>query len=126
MTISLRARLLISYLLLLALTLGVTTLALMLILVTRPASPQPTYQRLAAVAQVLPLRDILLEANNNSLFLSTRERIDLVLTQFTDLAEERNIRIMVVNQQAEVLYDSSGVYAVGDTVPLETEPYTLP
>lgn len=54
----LRARLFLSYLFLLVVTLGVIVAALIVILNTRPAPPEPTYQRLSATALNLPLRQV--------------------------------------------------------------------
>jgi len=54
----LRGRLFFSYLLLLLITLGAFAFALIVLLNTRPAPPQASYQRLATIALTSGLRDM--------------------------------------------------------------------
>src|SRR5690554_4823315 len=102
----LRARLFATYLLLIAITVGVMAAALILILSARAEPPQATYQRLAAIAQGVPLREILVEAGSR-IFATPREREAILETELTRLAADRNVRILVVNARARTsVYDS--------------------
>lgn len=122
--LSLRTRLFLSYLALLAVTVGVIAVAFLIFLNTRAAPPQQTYQRLAAIAQTFPLRELV---GQGSGFNSPRERQQMLETELTELAAERDVRIIIVSTRNNgVLYDSAGTLETAQTVDLVREPYTLP
>lgn len=122
-SLSLRSRLLISYLLLLGIALGVIAFSLVLLLSTRPAPPQPTYQKLAAIAQS-GLRNITSQLGN----VTTRERLAAVLTEF---AQDNNVRVLFVTDLengpndsiwGRVFFDTSERTAAGDRLSFRLEP----
>jgi two-component system, OmpR family, sensor kinase len=124
--LSLRSRLFASYLLLLSVTLGAIAVALLVIVNTRPAPPQQTYQRLAAIAQGVPLREILTEASAG-IFTTPRERLQIVEAELTRLAEDRNVRILIVNARNNaVIYDSASTVTPGQLLNVQLDPYTIP
>lgn len=106
-----RARLLLSYLVVVLLTVVVSTGAMLLILSARPAPPDQTYRDLlnylsgvdfAALRPTRPLRD-------------AQTWIDNIMAQ----ASERDVRVLVVSQAMQtVQQDSAGVLAAGDTLPV--------
>ena len=125
-SLSLRARLLLTYLILLGVTLGVITAAFILFLNTREAPPQQTYQRLASVVQGIPLGEILVEAEIAAL-RTPADRADVIQAELGVLAEERNVRILVVDaRDATVFYDSANTVEDGQTLNLRPERYTIP
>jgi signal transduction histidine kinase len=103
---SLRVRLVTSYLILLGVTLGVITAALLLFISNQKEPPYNTYQELAAVARAnrSELQQILLLRIRPLL----REERDNNLREF---AQNNEIRIMLVNLiERNVKFDSAGVY----------------
>src|SRR5215213_2430775 len=123
--LSLRNRLFLTYLALLLVTVGVIAIAFLIFLNTRPAPPQQTYQRLAAIAQGSPLREIIAEAN--STIATPRERLQVLEDLLTDLAEERGVRILLIGARNSVtIFDTAGRLPAGETLPVHPEPYTLP
>lgn len=124
--LSLRARLFLTYLFLLTVTVGIVAAAFLLLLNTRAAPPQQTYQRLAAIAQGVPLGRVLAEASSG-LDTNPAQRAQALETALAGLAADRNVRILVLNAAtAGVLFDSAGTLEPGQTLTLETEPYTIP
>ncbi len=122
----LRARLFISYLFLLAITLTVIGGALVFILNTRAAPPEPTYQQLATFALSLPLRDTVNGAGFSQLFPS---RLDLsnLTASLSQIASDRQIRILLVDDDNQtVLYDSAGVFGSSQTLGWQVENYIIP
>ncbi|MBC8098874.1 MAG: hypothetical protein H7Y11_05490, partial [Armatimonadetes bacterium] len=99
---SLRNRLLASYLLLLTLTLGVITVVLLLGISRQAEPPTTTYQQLFAIARrnwddVIPIR-----------FNITPNRR---ITRLDDFAATNNVRVLVGNTTKQtVSYDSADVY----------------
>ena len=125
-SLSLRARLLLTYVLLLAVTLGVITAAFILFLNTREAPPQQTYQRLASIVQGIPLGEILVEAEIAAL-RTPADRADVIQAELDILAEERNVRILVLDaRDGTVIYDSANTIAAGQSLALRPERYTIP
>lgn len=125
-SLSLRARLLLTYLLLLAITIGIIAAAFILFLNTRTAPPQQTYQRLASVVQGIPLGEIIVEAEIASL-RSGADRARVLRSELETLAEERNLRILVVDaRDATVAFDTAETVPVGETLNLREERYTIP
>jgi signal transduction histidine kinase len=123
--LSLRNRLFLTYLALLVVTVGVIAVAFLVFLNTRPAPPQQTYQRLAAIAQGFPLRDIIAEAN--STIGTPRERLQAIEQELTTLADERGVRILLLGARNSVtIFDTAGILEPGGVVQIRQEPYTLP
>ncbi len=124
--LSLRARLFASYLLLLSVALGVITAALLLILNTRPAPPQQTYQRLATIAQSVPFREILAEATADGV-TTPAERQQIVLSEFDQVADELGVRILLTDAgRSTVLFDSSDTLQPGQAIDLRGDAYAMP
>lgn len=121
----LRARLFASYLFLLMLTLGVIAAAVVLILNTRPAPPQPTYQQLAAIASSLPLRQIWEETGGQ--FLLPQQRLNALIEALGQHAAERDLRVLLVNSDTRaVLYDSAGQFTENDRLSGAWQTYPVP
>ena len=96
---NLRTRLLISYLLLLIVTLGGIAAALIVATGARPAPPQPTFDRLAVLAQGLNLPNLLSEFGP-----PLRGQNDLL----DEFAATREVRVLEVNlTQRTISYDSA-------------------
>ncbi|HVU10779.1 MAG TPA: HAMP domain-containing sensor histidine kinase [Phototrophicaceae bacterium] len=122
----LRARLFISYLFLLAITLTVIGGALVFILNTRAAPPDPTYEQLATLAVNINLRQVLDNAGFNRPF-PTQSNLDSLTTALTKISSDRGVRILLVNiDDDSVLYDSAGVFSQNDTLKDQTENYVIP
>jgi signal transduction histidine kinase len=124
--LSLPVRLFLTYLLLIGVTLGLIALALILILSAQPAPPQPTYQRLASVAQSFRWDEVLQN-------ISPSERRDQALfaqalaNELTDMASERSVRILITNpRNSEIIFDSAGNFEIGDLVNFTRSAYVLP
>jgi signal transduction histidine kinase len=104
MGLSLRVRLLISYLILLAVALGVIAAALFLFLGARPAPTQPTYRRLESVLQGINLRDYLSE----NTFLPSSDEVTAILSEIASAWEVRVLNINLRN--GIVLFDSANIF----------------
>ncbi|MCU0514552.1 MAG: HAMP domain-containing histidine kinase [Anaerolineae bacterium] len=124
--LSLRLQLLISYVLLLGISLGTIIVALLISLATLPAPVEPTYQRLAALMKGL---------NNRETILSFTVPLRNVPGSATgpmrdDLAEFSGtwgVRVLVLtvldNNSTLVAYDSAGVFTSLEPMLLRTMPY---
>lgn len=126
MRLTLGIRLFLTYLLLLAVTLGVMAGALFVFLGARPAPPQDTYKRLATVAQGFSL-----EAVFQSIAISrpanADELRDIAEAELTRLADERNVRLLIADpRDSRVLYDSADIFQAGDVIPVEATAVDLP
>ncbi|MCC6803846.1 MAG: HAMP domain-containing protein [Anaerolineae bacterium] len=122
----LRVRLFISYLLLLAITLGVIGGALVLILNTRDAPPEPTYQQLATIALNVRLRDVLGLAGFNQIFPTQRD-LENLSAALSQIAAERQERILLADVSTQtVLYDSDAVFDSSDVFDIRSERYIIP
>jgi signal transduction histidine kinase len=121
-TMKLRTRLVLSYLVVLAVTLTVIALALALFLLAQPARPNATYERLATLA-----RDLVAENTgiNRRVPLTMRETLENNLAVF---AAENAVRTMILNvSDRQVIFDSAKVYEPGDVLNIrQDEIYTLP
>jgi len=126
LNLSLRTRLFLTYLFLLAVTVGVIAGAFVLLLNTRQAPPQQTYQRLAAVAQGVPLGQILVEVTSE--LPRTRAEMALALENaLINVAQERNVRILLLNiRTGAVVFDSAETLQPGTPLLIDTEAYTIP
>ncbi|MCC6801881.1 MAG: HAMP domain-containing histidine kinase [Anaerolineae bacterium] len=122
----LRSRLFVSYLLLLAITLTLIGGALVLILNTRAAPPEQTYQQLATLAVNLNIRD-LLDTTGFNLIFPTRADLNNLTTALSQVATERQVRILLVDTDDQtVLYDSDGIFQQNDTLGGQMERYIIP
>jgi signal transduction histidine kinase len=126
-SLSLRARLLLTYILLLTITIGIISAAFILFLNTRAAPPQQTYQRLASVIQGIPLGEIIVQAELMTLVDPMAGRAAVLQAQLDALAEDRNLRILVVDpRDATVYYDTAETVPTGETLALQPERYNIP
>jgi signal transduction histidine kinase len=113
--LSLRSRLLASYFLLLAITLGVISLTLLIVLSAQPAPAILSYQRLAAVAQGLTVR---------SLTGVNARRLESDLAEF---AQNANVRVLLVNLSEQfVTYDSDAAFPDDANLVVRVEAYSAP
>lgn len=104
---SLRARLLISYLLIIGLTLCIAACALLFILVNSPLPSRQVYQHLDSVARAtLPL------------LRSTPDRADATLSE---IARANDIRILRLAPDSTVLFDSETMIPPGQELALQPE-----
>ena len=118
----LRERLLASYLLLLAITIGVFLFAAIYILNTRPAPPQPTWRQLAALALSADLDQIMSTSRPGSLIQS----LDDVFDRLDQLAQDRDVRILVYSEPRRVvLFDSADSLEAGTTLNGTIEDYPI-
>ncbi len=105
--LSLRIRLLASYLVLLGLTLGTITVALILLLAARPAPPQPTFNHLSGLIQGLNLRTYLPR--------EAPPTIDEFASALELIAQEQNVRIISFDvRTGTLIFDSNGLRDVDD------------
>lgn len=123
--LSLRLQLLTSYLLLLSISLGVISVALLLFLSTRQAPPQPTYQRLATLIRGTGTTDVLHDFNLRQRdFPSDDNRITTLLDGF---AISRGVRVIGVirteGRPSIVFYDSTDTYQNRDRINLRDDNY---
>ncbi len=102
---SLRARLLLSYLVIIALTLLVIGAALVVLLGRNPLPEQLAYQRLNDIARA-SLRGLRVENN----------QLDLELAQ---VAADNDIRALRISPEQTVAFDSAGEYPIGSPIDLE-------
>ncbi|RMF80401.1 MAG: HAMP domain-containing protein, partial [Chloroflexi bacterium] len=109
-------QLLASYLLLMATMLMAIAVALLILLNTRPAPPQATFQRLTGISQGLNLTEIFIRTNSQP----NQSRIPpALMEQLDEFAMTRDVRVMIVQMRNNVsLYDSAGAIPVGSQVPL--------
>jgi len=122
----LRARLFASYLVLLVVTLTVIGGALVFILNTREAPPDPTYQQLATLALSVNLSDVLDAAGFNRLF-PTRADFNNLTAALSQIAQEQQVRILLVNvANQNVLYDSAGTLQPNQSIGWQMQTYDIP
>lgn len=112
-----RTRLFTSYLLLLAISLVVLTVALLLLLGSRQAPPQLTWQRLEAIlpglsnqSQVRPL-------------LGASGRDVTLIDQFATTNDVRVLMLRIDGDDALVVYDSADAFDPRDTINMQRAPY---
>lgn len=118
----LRGRLLASYILLLAVTIGVILVAAIYLLNTRPVPAQSTWQQLAYLALDLDI-DQLVGGARPMRGLPT---LNTVTEQLTQIAEERDVRILVISSPSQLmLYDSSSRFESGAAFHAAIEDYPV-
>ncbi len=126
---ALRNRLFISYVVLLIVALGMIASAFVLILNTRPAPLEPTYQRLASLAFNTNIGDLISEYRPDSVreMLNPQARAEALYESINALANEREVRILLVNGDDQtVVYDSAGLIEPGKQLEGRSEPYAIP
>ncbi len=110
----LHTRLLLSYIVVLSVTLGVIVVALLLFLNARPAPPQRIYQQLGVTAQT-HLRQ----------FLRPRARLITpteFITQLEEFSTESGIRTILLDVETSgVIFDSSGTFAETQAIRLQPD-----
>ncbi len=115
----LRNRLLASYLVVLLVTLGVMSAVLILILNTRPAPPQATYQRLAALALGVNWREVL---NQPGLMARPLRYLEAVSNELATIAEQQEVRILIVSlEDGQVFSDTGSIYTSGSLLDMSIE-----
>lgn len=116
----LHTRMLLSYMILIAVTLGVIVVALLLFLSTRPAPTQPIYRDLSTGAQA-SIRAILRNARPSR--QARGLSLEVVSEQLLTLADETGIRTLLVEQANPpvALVDSSGAFAAGDNITIHID-----
>lgn len=119
----LRFRLLTSYLVLLTVALGVFAVALLLLIGNRPAPPQPTYERLAALTQGLNLLDFIADLPRGPNLVFIQERILELLDAFAESRNVRTMQIWLSQDDPLVLYDSARGFEPGQTIRLRVDSY---
>jgi signal transduction histidine kinase len=116
----LRGRLLLSYLLLLGITLAIITGVLLLFLFNQPPSATDAYERLGAIG-----RDVVQQAG-----LADQPRLRELrelLANLPLIAQDNEVRILIVDVTDQtVSYDTANQFQSGTRVPLEPESFTLP
>ena len=114
----LHARLLLSYLLLIAVTLGVIVVTLLFVLGTRPAPPLAVYRQLFGNLQV-GLRSLDLDEDVRATSAVGGPSEDLLQA----LAEATDLRTMTLDfsRTPRVLYDSSGVHSPEATIEMRID-----
>ncbi|MBL8154555.1 MAG: HAMP domain-containing protein [Anaerolineae bacterium] len=116
----LRGRLLVSYVVLLALTLAVVAGALLLFLFAQPVPRTTAYEDLTSTLRTI-LSDYQLIGSRPTLAAVGR-----VFRELPTIAEDYSVRVVVVQVSSRsVIFDSAGSYQPGDILPLDVEPYTL-
>ncbi len=120
---TLRNRLLASYLLLLVVSLGAIIVAFLAATSTQPAPPQPTYQRLIAIAEGLNLNSLVQEFGP----LRQGMRRETTLAQILDdFAAAREVRVLGVDLSDQIVfYDSSGNLPLGSAVRINADSYRM-
>jgi len=124
--LSLSARLFLSYVLLLAVTLGVIAAAFLVLVSTRPAPHQLIFDEITAQAAALPLRD-LWNASVGRRLLPAEQSFAVLATGLNALAAESGLRILIVNEQHRaVIWDSTAELQRGDTLRADFQTVMLP
>ena len=119
----LRSRLLTSYLVLLMVALGVIAAALLVLIGNRPAPPQPTYERLAALTQGLNLLDFIADLPRDPNLEFIQEQIPEMLDAFAESRKLRTMQIWLTQDGPTVLYDSANKFQPGQTIHLRVDSY---
>lgn len=120
---ALRFRLLLSYLVVLLVTLGVMGAALVFILNTRDAPPEPTYQNLAAMALSLNPRDIMRDVDA----ILPARRLERITEALADAADARSVRILLVAPDEKIFFwDSAGTFLQADAFDGHLDAYAFP
>lgn len=101
-------RLLLSYIVIIAVTLGVITLALLLFLNARPAPSQVTYRQLGSLV-TWGLRDMLTGIRPGQ---NNRIQLEIATSRLMDFANDNAVRILLVGtDNHQVVFDSAGIFS---------------
>lgn len=123
---SLRARLLASSLLVLAVSLSVIGAALLLLISQQPLPREASYQRLAALMQGINLRNLIRELGPLNRGESIQTSLTELLEDFANTREVRVMQIRVSRSSQVVLYDSANTYQANDVIVLLSDTFTDP
>ncbi len=123
LSFNLRLRLLSSYLVLLAMTLGVGALALVLLIGNRAAPPEPTYERLAALTRGLNYLDYVADIPADPNFSFLQDQVNSLLDKFAETRQVRTLQIRLTADGPHVLYDSARKYLPGEMIHLQGDGY---
>ncbi|MCB9452159.1 MAG: HAMP domain-containing histidine kinase [Anaerolineaceae bacterium] len=124
---SLRMRFVSSYLVVLAVTLGVITVALLLFLAAQPAVTGPTYERLATIG-----REFLNTLNTGETRLTQLQGLASLRSRGIAFAEENDVRVLILtnvsNDSGTIFLDTAADYQRGDILSIRTDDgaYQLP
>ncbi|MCB9454462.1 MAG: HAMP domain-containing protein [Anaerolineaceae bacterium] len=124
---SLRSRLILSYLIVLMVTLGVITVALLLLQAAQPVAPGPTYERLATIG-----REFLAEFNAGETRLGQLQGLATARARMMTFAEENDVRIIIAthvsDNQGTVFLDTAADFQRGDilNIRVDSPSYQLP
>lgn len=122
MALSLRTRLLVSYLFLLVITLCGITVALFIFLSARPEPPTATYSRLSTLAQGLNLSNLILEfrqSRGQGIILQVDEA--QLLENFASTRNVRALTLRSADGQTIVTYDSQGEFTTDQPLTLRID-----
>jgi len=120
---SLRLRLLASYLILLFVAIGVISGALILLISNRPAPPEPTYERLAALTQGLNIREFIVDMALDSNLAFIQDEIPEFLDTFSESRNVRTLHVRVTQSSATVAYDSANVFQADESISIFVDNY---
>ncbi len=120
---SLRLRLLASYLMLLLVALSVIAGALILLIANRPAPPEQTYERLAALTQGLNIREFIVDMASDANLAFIQDEIPEFLDTFSDSRNVRTLQIQVSQGKATVAYDSANIFQAEQEIQLFVDSY---
>src|SRR5882724_11991581 len=118
---SLRVRLLLSYLFLIVLTLMVITLALFLVLRTRPLSSETTILRLYNLMNQVDLRQ-----TQGAGLLDPSGPTRIQQAYLRGLDKRLSVRIILTDSTGKVTFDSRRGYNVGSQLNMDATPYSSP
>jgi signal transduction histidine kinase len=121
MPMKLHTRLLLSYIVVLAVTLGVIVVALLIFLNTRPAPPQATYRQLIVSAQS-SLRELSRSASRPGL-LARMLTLGELTAELETFSADSGVRTLLIRQDAVpvVLFDSSRTFEPGASLQWEID-----
>jgi len=103
--------------------LGVIAVALLLLIGNRPAPPQPTYERLAALTQGLNLLDFIADLPRGPNLDFIQEQIPELLDAFAESRKLRTMQIWLTQDGPIALYDSAGRFEPGQPIHLRVDSY---
>jgi two-component system, OmpR family, sensor kinase len=122
--LTLRTRLLLSYVLLLAITFTVVSVALIVLFSTRPAPSTSTFNRLAAIMQGVSLRTILDDFARGGQTLSQEfENAKATLDTFASSSQVRVLWLLQQDGEQVVLYDSAKTFPERTDIMVQDESY---
>ncbi|MBL8163514.1 MAG: HAMP domain-containing protein [Anaerolineae bacterium] len=119
---TLRTRLLLSYLVLLSITLAVMVLALIVFLFAQPVAPDATYEQLATIA-----RDVIADSGLRDGSRPTLAELRDLRLSLPQIAADNEVRILIANFATQTVnFDSDQTFTDGAAITIDSEVYTLP